>query len=182
MKKIFSFLPLVLFVSVLCSCGSDDPFSPSSKKAYPPTWKGFELRPDRSHIYAGDTVRATACQDMKGHLINATTYTWTLTLDTLNADESASAQYVYQKSVHTNYDGTNDGDPSYTFRMPANAVPNGRATISFAAQYSYSADGIEVSINQPYDQSTGLGGSIYSQSATLYGKANGSVSFYVKKR
>ena len=172
MKKIFSFLPLVLFVSVLCSCGSDDP-------AYPPTWKeeSFKLQPDRSHIYAGDTVRATACQDMKGHLINGTIYTWTLTLDTLNADESASAQYVYQKSVHTNYDGTNDGNPSYTFRIPVNAVPNGRATISFAAQYSYSADGIEVIINQP-----GLGGTIHSQSATLYGKANGSVSFYVKKR
>lgn len=177
MKRILFLLPLM--IALMCTVVSCEE---SNNTAYPPTWKGFQLSPDRNSIYAGGEVTVTACQDEKGHLINATSYTWTLSLDTLNTDGSASGAYELSKTVKTNYDGTDNGDPSYTFRIPANAVPNGRATISFAASYSYSADGIEVSNGTTYDQSTNYAGSIYSQSATLYGKANGSISFYVKKR
>jgi len=133
MKKLLLAATALVALFSFSACSDDD------NESYPPTWKGFTLSP--SSPSAGDSLTVTAVQDMKGHLINATTYTWTLSCTLQKADDSVE-EYSLTETDKTNYDGLNSNDPVHKFFIPAEA--SGRATITFKATYNYSGSGIQV--------------------------------------
>ncbi len=175
MKRILLLLPLIAAAFVACD-NDDDKYV-----SYPPTWKGFEVSPT-TRPYAGDTLRVTARQDMKGHNIEATTYTWALTCVVTNPEDNSTRDSVIQVTKKTNYDGYSYGsdDPYCTFTLPTQA--SGRATISFTAKYSYYSDGIQVQNGKTYDETSGMSGTINSTSSTLYGGATGTVAITIMPR
>ena len=171
MKQLFLLASAMVALTALSACSDDD------KQSYPPTWKGFELSP--SVAVAGDSLTVTALQDRKGHLINATKYTWTLSC-TLVKDDGSFEDYSLTETNQTNYDGLSNADPKHRFLIPAEA--SGRATIAFQAVYNYSAQGIEVSYGGDYSRPTGVLGNILSQSGQMSGGASGSVNFNIQGR
>ena len=171
MKKILYFATIAVALAALSACSDDD------KQSYPPTWSGFTLSP--ASPVAGDSLTVTAVQDRKGHLINATTYTWTLSCILYN-DEGMPEDYSLTETFKTNYDGLSSGDPVHSFLIPSRAM--GRATISFQATYNYSARGIEVFYGGDYSRPVGMLGSILSQSGQMSGGASGSVNFTIQGR
>lgn len=171
MKKLLFIMPLVALLFAFVACENEN------YDSYPPTWKGFILSPTANNIYAGDSLKVTACQDMKGHLINATTYSWSLRCQVLVGDNNW-VDSICTLSTHTNYDGTSNADPTITFLVPKGAA--GRATVSFQAIYGYSGSGIQVSGGGTYNDQ--YSGAIHSESGALSGKASGTVSFNVKTR
>lgn len=134
--------------------------------SYPPTWLGFSLIPSSPH--AGDSLMVTALQDKKGHLINATMYTWTLSC-TLYKPDGSFEKYRQTETDKTDYDGLSNADPEHKFLVPVAA--SGKATISFRAIYNYKAKGAEVHYNDNYVID------IRSQSGMMSGGASGEVSF-----
>lgn len=166
----------------LTSCEKND------YSSYPPTWKGFqftrngqEVNP-RTGIFPGDEITVTALQDQKGHLINATTYTWTVTAPVLSDNgEGYIETTIVTESKHTNYDGYTDGsnDPSITFTIPPKT--SGTATVKFSATYAFSGSGIQVEDGGSYESGS-ASGYIYSSSSAAYGKANGSARFTVNTK
>lgn len=168
MKSKFLILPLVACLLAFMACEE------KNTESYPPTWKGLEL--SSKTVRSGDSIRATACQDMKGHLINATDYKWTLKV-TLVSEDGTTKDIEESKSFHTNYDGTDNGDPSCTFVVPENAA--GQGTIYFEATYHYSGSGIHVSSGDTYGNSSSMAGYIRSTSEYLYGHASGNATFRI---
>ncbi len=140
--------------------------------SYPPTWKGFACEPPTAH--AGDSVRITAVQAKKGKYLNATDYTWRMTVR-LDAD-GETRDSTLSHSPHTNYDGTDNGDPVWELRLPEGTLPGGY-TCSFSARWSNSADGE----GGTYACTGGDGcqGQITSYSYTLYSEARGSFQLTV---
>ena len=169
MKKHFTLLAVLgLILFVLPGCSDDD------KQSYPPTWQGFLLSPARP--MAGDSLTVRAVQEEKGHLINATEYTWTLSCTVCRPDGTFESVAIVEED-HTNYDGLNSGDPVHRFLIPSGA--QGRATVNFMARYNYSARGIEFFYQGDYSRPAGMSGSILSQSGQFGGGATGSVSFQI---
>ena len=168
LEKKLCCLTLMAGLMTLVSCEKKD------YSSYPPTWKGFEL--SSKTVHPGDSITVTAVQDDKGHLINSTYYTWYLTCNI--TDGNSTISYTSPKeTVHTNYDGTDNGNPSYTLYIPENAAP-GNGTIYFTAKYNYSGGGIQVSSGMNYSE-TGLSGYISSESGSISGGASGNVSFRI---
>lgn len=168
MKRLQFLMPLVACLFALVACEEKDTSS------YPPTWKGLSL--SSKNVHPGDTIRATACQDEKGHLINSTYYTWKLTCTIVDA-EGVTTPFEESHTVHTNYDGLDNTDPSYTFTIPAGAAGEGR--ISFEAKYNYSGAGIQVWNGSTYGDDSSIGGYINSTSGSISGGATGSASFRI---
>lgn len=168
MKHISLLALAALALATLSGCQDDD------RQSYPPTWKGFSLAPAKP--VAGDSLTVTALQDHKGHLINATQYTWTLTC-IVYKDDLSTEEYALTETDRTNYDGLNSSDPTHRFLLPAGA--QGRATIAFRAVYNYSAQGIDVSYGGDYERPAGVMGSILSQSGQMSGGASGTVTFNI---
>lgn len=146
-----NFLRVALAGAFLLSSCSEKDYS-----SYCPTWLGFtytlnnDTNPGNTRnvfVKPGDTIHLTAHQDKKGHLINATDYTWTICFDTLDAN-SNPVHVTQTVSKHTNYDGYADGsdDPVGHLFLPANAVKTTSKpdTIVFVARYSYSGQGVVV--------------------------------------
>lgn len=173
MKKLFLLMPVLACVLAFVACGDDDGFG--KYDSYPPTWKGFEL--SSNPVHPGDSLRVTALQDMKGHLINATTYVWTMKCKVLNPSGEIS-DYSLSDDVHTNYDGISNADPTYKFKIPDNAVA-GTGTVSFEAKYNYSGNGIQVQDGSTYNQGTTGKGHISSLSGSMSGGAKGNVTFTI---
>ena len=161
--------------------------------SYCPTWKGFTYKtgsypnyvqgnPKSVVLLPGDSIHLTAHQDQKGHLINATYYTWTICYDTLDANgERSHANKTYSK--RTNYDGYLDGsdDPVCHMKLPANALPTEPLkpdTIRFVARYDYSAQGVIVE-NGNISENTSYNGRITPQSGPTGGGAAGNFYFTV---
>ena len=151
--------------------------------ACPPTWKGFKIErngqevSNRVTFAAGDSIRVTAVQDQKGRYINSTYYNWTLTCQVYDSNGNY-ADSVITKQYHTNYDGISSADPRHTFAIPAGA--QGRATVSFAATYNYSSDGVQVWDGSIVGGNTGYSGSITSTSGLLSGDARGSFNINIQ--
>jgi hypothetical protein len=130
----------------------------------------------------GDSIHITAHQDKRGHLINATYYTWTICYDTLDTDgEKRHAQKTYDK--RTNYDGYTDGadDPVGHLLLPVKALPteDGKFdTIRFVARYTYSGQGVIVE-NGNIVENTSFGGRITPSSGPTGGGASGVFTFKV---
>lgn len=169
MKRTRFLLPLMACLFALVACEEKDTSS------YPPTWKGLDL--SSKTVHPGDSIRATACQDLKGHLINSTNYYWTLTCTVVNEDGTTESFEQKSPKIHTNYDGLDNSDPSYAFKIPEGAV--GQGTISFRAEYSYSGSGIQVSDGSTYQGGSSMTGYIRSTSSEGWGGATGSATFRI---
>ena len=196
MRKSLLFLNFSLFILVLFSCSKKD------YNSYCPTWLGFTYNvgsyPDYNYVQGNprnvylnprDSIRITACQKERGHLINGTYYTWTLcvdTLDTKNNDDPTDDVLVHANIVynqHTNYDGYADGanDPVCRIYLPASVRPNklGKPdTIMFVARYMYSGQGVTVETGNIINN-TSYNGRITPQSGPTSGGAAGNFYFYV---
>ena len=175
-----------LFILATCLLVSLSSCQKNDYSSYPPTWKGFvftnngqEVNP-RTGIFGGDEITVIAQQEKKGHLINATTYNWTVIMPVEQEDGSWKNDTI-KKSNHTNYNGYTDGsnDPSLTFRVPSKAA--GQSTVIFSATYAFSGAGIQVEDGSDYESGT-ASGYISSSSGAAYGKANGSARFTVNIR
>ncbi|MCD8303893.1 MAG: hypothetical protein LUC86_03570 [Prevotellaceae bacterium] len=149
--------------------GCDD-----SDGSYPPTYKGFSYEP--STVYAGDSVVITAVQAKKGHYLNATDYSFSMKIYVTVEGETQDSTLSY--SYHTNYDGTDNGNPTWKLLIPDNAVA-GSYSCSFSAKWSNSADGEGGS----YASTGGDGctGSVTSYSYTLYSQASGSFTLPIRQ-
>ena len=178
---------LCLLMATIFSCTKNDYTS------YCPTWKGFTYtigtrpndvagNPRDVVLHPGDSIHITAHQDKRGHLINATYYTWTIYFDTLDTNgEVVHAKKSYDR--HTNYDGYADGadDPVCHLLLPSNALPTefGKPdTIKFVARYSYSGQGVIVE-NGNIVENTSYSGRITPQSGPTGGGAAGNFYFSV---
>jgi len=175
-----------LFIVITCLLVSLSSCEKKDYSSYPPTWKGFlftnngqEVNP-RTGIFGGDEITVIAQQEKKGHLINGTTYNWTVIMPVEQEDGSWKNDTI-KKSTHTNYDGYLDGsnDPSLTFLVPSKAA--GLSTVTFSATYAFSGEGIQVEDGGNYESGT-ASGYINSTSGAAYGKANGSARFTVNAR
>ena len=185
-----------IFLCFLNSCSETDTDS------YPPTWLGFTYTTGSFSNYTsgsngrlvtlflGDSIHLTACQKERGHLINATDYSWTVCYDTLdtkgNDDPNDDVVVHVQKSYykHTNYDGYTDGadDPVGHLLIPANALPTNSKpdTIKFVARYIYSGQGSTFDNGNIVDN-TSYSGKITPQSGPTGGGAAGYFYFNVSE-
>jgi hypothetical protein len=164
----------VSFSLVLASCTDDD------NSSYVPTYKGFAFSRSgkdiaKTDIYVGDTITVTAVQATLGHLINKTTYSWSITSDSLSGKIISTAPFYSWGA----YDD-NKKDPSCTFVVPAMV---NTYTINFVGSFNYSGAGKTID-STPYDSSdTSVSGTIYtSGSSALKGIVKGNVSFTAKSR
>ena len=161
--------------------------------SYCPTWKGFTYKTGNYPNYVqgnplnvvlnpGDSIHVTAHQDKKGHLINATYYTWTICFDTLDTQGNrVHATKLYTRK--TNYDGYTNGadDPIGHMLLPAKALPteyNKPDTVRFVARYSYSGQGVPVESGNIVEDSSYCG-RITPQSGSTAGGAAGYFYFNV---
>ncbi len=142
--------------------------------SYPPTWRGFTYDPSPAH--PGDSVLVTAVQAAKGHYLNATDYSFSMTVyvDVDGVTEEQTLSYSY----HTNYDGTDNGDPTWEVLIPENTI-DGNYSCSFTATWSNSADGKGGSYGCVGGD--GCAGSITSYSYPLYSKASGSFTMQIRQ-
>lgn len=166
MKKL-TFLLISFMVLAFAACNDDE------KGSYPPTYQGFRYQP--AVVHAGDSVVITAVQQKKGHYLNATNYTWSMTILVNNNGEAKSEELNAKK--HTNYGGIDSSDPEWRIMLPPNTIP-GTYTCKFAAEWSNSADGVGGIFNG--GTSEGCTGTIESQSYVLYSKASGSFRLQVQ--
>ncbi|MBR4644660.1 MAG: hypothetical protein IKO73_05845 [Bacteroidaceae bacterium] len=174
-----------LFVAITCILISLASCEKKDYSSYPPTWKGFRFTRNgqeisKNNIYAGDVITVTALQNQKGQNINATTYNWDITITVLQ-DDNTNKDSIISKSIHTNYDGIDSGDPSYTFQVPEKAV-EGNYLLEFSATYAYSGHGIQIEDGGTYEGSSNISGSIHSTSGDMYGSAKGTVRFTVNNQ
>ncbi|MBQ6191873.1 MAG: hypothetical protein IJK51_06205 [Bacteroidaceae bacterium] len=163
--------------------------------SYCPTWLGFTYKtgnypnyvqgnPRKVILHSGDSIHITAHQDKRGHLINATYYTWTICYDTIDIESGERVHAKKSYDRHTNYDGYADGadDPVCHLLLPANALPTeyGKPdTIKFVARYSYSGQGITIETGNIVTN-TSYNGRITPQSGPTGGGAAGNFYFDVE--
>ena len=163
--------------------------------SYCPTWLGFTYKtgnypnyvqgnPRKVILHSGDSIHITAHQDKRGHLINATYYTWTICYDTIDIESGERVHAKKSYDRHTNYDGYADGadDPVCHMLLPANALPTeyGKPdTIKFVARYSYSGQGITIETGNIVTN-TSYNGRITPQSGPTGGGAAGNFYFDVE--
>lgn len=95
----------------------------------------------------GDTITLTAHQSVQGHLINKTTYTWSFQFSVAGEDYYRDSTFV--RTVETNYDGIDNGDPVIGFRIPKNI--SSHLNVSLRASYNLSGSTAE---GQIYGEAT----------------------------
>ena len=184
----FCFLTAFFF-----SCSEND------YSSYCPTWKGFTYKtgnypnyvngnPRNILLHPGDSIHITDHQKERGHLINATSYTWTISYDTIDVKSGERVRVPATKSYtkRTNYDGYIDGadDPVCHMLLPANALPteSGKPySVTFVARYTYSGQGVTIETGNIVDNSA-YSGTITPQSGPTAGGASGTLKFSVEER
>ena len=156
-KSILPFGLLVLLTLGLVSCEE-------KHISELPAFAGFRVTPTTWH--SGDSVTVTAVQRSQGNLLFKAKYSWTV----------ACQDTTFSKTYQVVYDN-DKSDPNISFRIPQNIT--GNASISFTAEYHYSATA-PISIPTASTGGEGLIGSIGSPaSSTLYGKCSGSASMTI---
>lgn len=156
-KSILPFGVLVLLTLGLVSCEE-------KHISELPAFAGFRVTPTTWH--SGDSVTVTAVQRSQGNLLFKAKYSWTV----------ACQDTTFSKTYQVVYDN-DKSDPDISFRIPQNIT--GNASISFTAEYHYSATA-PTSIPTASTGGEGLIGSIGSPaSSTLYGKCSGSASMTI---
>ncbi len=157
---------LMLGAAALTACDDSD-------ESYPPTFKGFSYEPQT--VRPGDSLTITAVQAKKGKLLNAVDYSFSMKISVLEDGETRDSTLSY--SYHTNYDGTDNGDPVWKLLLPEETVGGRTYSCSFSARWSNSADGSGGTFASTGGE--GCTGSITSSSYTLYSQASGSFSLPV---
>lgn len=178
MRHHLLFLAVLGILISLTSCEKND------YSSYPPTWKGFQFKHNGqivntgTGIHAGNVITVTALQDEKGRLINTANYNWSVKARIQQKDGTYKEDSVFfTKTVQTNYDYYGGEDPSVQFTIPSNA--QGRATLSFNADFHYSGNGIQVSDGSTYEESSSTFGTIHPISSATVGGASGTVTFTI---
>lgn len=187
MKSKHVFLCL-LMAAGLFSCSSAD------TESYCPTWLGFTYtvnddpnpgNPRNAVVHPGDVLHITAHQDKRGHLINATDYSWTVYAKAVQdvdghvvPDEIVAEVEEYRQ--HTNYDGYDNGadDPVGHLTIPE-TMKEGSYYVKFVARYVYSGQGVTIDYENFTNDS--YGGHIIPQSGPSAGGAVGEFNFKVVK-
>lgn len=165
MNKFFYFIALAVASFLTTACSEEE------KGSYPPTYYGFDYYP--KPVTSGDSVTIYAVQANKGKYLHSTDYQLTLHVTLIgNVDTTIVSKY------HTNYDGTDNGNPTFKVKIPDNTISS-TAAVSFDARWSNSCDGqggTFYSINTP-----GYLGSINSYSYVIYSNAKGSFTLPIKQ-
>lgn len=177
MKNIY-FIVIAAMAMIFCSCEEKD------YSSFPPEWEGFRFERNGvkiapTSVRAGDNIKVTAVQRKKGRLINGTDYKWTLKVPVYEADgvTIADKDSVMTYTFHTNYDGLDSGNPSWTFTVPSNAVCqyDRKANIQFIAEYRFSGNGVLIEFDD-YNYNSDTHGSIVPSSGSTGGGAKGKVN------
>lgn len=154
-KNLFFTAGFFVLVVMLGSCEEDE------HVCVLPVYNGFSISPLQWN--AGDSVTIKAVQKSIGNLLYKAEYKWSVVcVDT-----------TFSKSESVVYDYVPD-DPYIAFRLPED-FEDTYATISFNAQFYYSATAPTTSENGSSSGISGVYGSITSYAASqLYGTASGS--------
>lgn len=129
MRKILFVNSLLLAVSLLVGVSCDD----TDAISIIPHFSNITSEP--ANPSPGDSITLTAHQDQIGHLLNGTTYDWTIRFSFFY-DGSATKDSTFTWSERTNYDGIGKADPTIGFRIPNNIA--GNLTVSLHASYNCS--------------------------------------------
>lgn len=154
LKKLAAAL-CVCALAALTSCNDEDHI------CVLPVYSGFSITP--LDWEPGDSVTITAVQKSIGSLLYKAEYTWSVACADTTFSDSYDVVYDYEPY-----------DPYISFTLPDD-FSSTYATISFSAQFSYSATA-PTSVENDYDTSEeGIYGTISSYAASqLYGTASGS--------
>lgn len=163
-QKFISLLFAVLTMAAVFSCKEDD------KISYMPTWKGFDYSP--RPVVLGDSVTIVAQQGEIGNLIYKAVYTWTAVYHIQKTDGADST--VTLKKTNTVVYDNDPSDPTVKFLIPRD-VTSRNFSVSFKGEYHYSASGVQADDGSLATQ-TGYGSLHRSQSSTLYGISNGTLT------
>lgn len=171
MKRInnlhFAFYISLALVLVFTACKEEKQVS------YMPTWKGFIYSP--KPLVKGDSVTIVAQQQEKGHLIYKAVYSWEARYSIPRSD-GADSTIVDKKPLTVVYDN-DPSDPTVRFHVPGN-ITSRNVTVTFRGEYHYSATGAQGSDGSIVGE--GTSGSLHrSQSSTLYGVSNGTLTIPV---
>lgn len=124
-KKIVILLSFIVTMSsIVLSCAEE-------KDEYVhPTYGALKQEPNPAH--PGQEVVLTIEQTQKGNGIAGTTYEWTIKRLVPDAETHQLKDTVL--SVHTNYDGYGQADPTLKFKLPENCVA-GSYTVEMNADF-----------------------------------------------
>lgn len=115
----------LLFIYTACSENTND----SDYRSSPPRFSNITFNGEnKTFVYAGDSIVATATQMERGHLLDRTTYSWSVT--------PTVGELKYNTSVI--YDA-NSADPVCKFKAPATP---GVYSISFSGAYNVSGQSV----------------------------------------
>lgn len=168
MKSFALSISLALFTLSFVACDDEE------KDSYPPTYAGFDYSP--KPVSPGDELTVIAVQAKQGHLLNACTYTLNVPL-TVEKDGNPQDTTIVS-SYHTNYDGTYNGNPTFTFRIPANTISTS-SSVTFSARWENSANGAGGDYYSTDDPA--YLGTITSRCYVLYSNAAGSFTLPIKQ-
>lgn len=171
MKFQYSFIALTLSL-LMMSCDK-------KTYSYPPTYAGFSWHVENGSsqfVQPGDSVTITAVQIKKGKFLNATDYTLKFRISLKS--EGAEKDSLIQLSYHTNYDGVDNGNPSFKIHVPNNTISES-VMVNFSARWSNSADGQGGIFGG--ERTSGYLGSIRSFSYLLYSEAQGTFFLRIKQ-
>lgn len=167
------FYPIIIAILCVVSTSCDD----DKEQPIPPTFKGFTYSPNPAK--AGEKMKITAVIRDKGKNVYGPRYTWTLTLDTVNADGAT----VKDAKIKKEWKGSiSDGNPSVEFILPKSICDPAYAKCTFYADYQNNADAItfpefENSTDEEY-----LGRFNPSRVASvLYSNVSGSFTFAIEQ-
>ena len=82
----------------------------------------------------GDSVTVSVEQAQKGYGLESTTYSWSIRYY-VETEDGTLRDSIQTFSKHTNYDGTDNGDPTLRFYLPTNCVGRSVA-VSLHANFS----------------------------------------------
>lgn len=173
MNRLTRFFTLIFSITIVtvgfASCDEEE------KGSYPPAFYGFTYSPNP--VKPGDSITITAVQAKKGHYLNACDYALNIPLTLEQTDGSLKDTTIVSK-YHTNYDGTDNGNPSFKVLIPANTVSRS-SYVTFTARWSNSADGV----GGDYAAVGGKDylGQIISTSYLLYSNASGYFTLPIKQ-
>lgn len=169
MKSFASSVFVAMFALSLVACDEED------KDCYPPTYHGFTYSP--TPVRPGDSVTITVVQAKKGHYLNACNYTLNvpLTVEMTGGEQNDTTITI---AYRTNYDGLDNGNPTFKILIPSNTVSE-KSSVTFVARWANSADGMGGSY--PSTDVVGYWGQITSESYTGYSLARGNFTLPIKQ-
>ncbi len=168
MKKLSTYIFLVLWAVLLCSACSEE------KGAMPPIFCGFRIEP--SAVHPGEHIKITAVQVQKGRYLYGARHQWQLTIPVEGEDGPTQVTIAYETptdEIVSSYD-----DPTWEADIPSNASIGERINGSFMGTWNNAADADMQSFSG--GRAEGCIGNITSSCSTLYSQANGSFTLTIQ--